>query len=204
MLTILEKKIEDYPCMISLAKSEDIIAQMKNCVCIIKASNSYGSGFFTKIEFNGKNINCLVTNSHVIQKHNSHTYEKEIIIYIKDKVYPIIINDSRKIYYNEEIDVEFIEIKEEIECTYLGLDNSLEAEYKYKSIYIIQNLKESGIFVSYGIIKGLYDHGRGQIMHLCDTQFGTSGSPIISLESLKVIGIHKGAAPNNLHFNIGY
>ena len=40
-------------------------------------------------------------------------------------------------------------------------------------------------------------------MHFCDTKFGSSGSPILSLDTLKIIGIHKGCHNNNFKFNIG-
>ena len=208
--TILEKEIEDYPCMISLAKANKIIYQMENCVCKIKAADFFGSGFFTKIEFNKKKINFLVTNNHVIQKENSPKYEEKILIYIKNQQYTIEMDNSRIIYNNEDIDVAFIEIKNgEIDCSYLEIDekdlenkiDNLKLDYKKKPVYIIQNLNDSGPFVSYGIIKGLNESQN--IMHFCDTKFGSSGSPILSLDTLKIIGIHKGCHNNNFKFNIG-
>ena len=65
---ILEKKIENYPCLISLKNEEKIISQMKNnSVCGIKNNGKYGTGFFTQIKFNEKEIIFLVTNNHVIE-----------------------------------------------------------------------------------------------------------------------------------------
>lgn len=38
--------------------------------------------------------------------------------------------------------------------------------------------------------------------HLCSTENGSSGAPIINLSNLKIIGIHKEAS-NNYNYNIG-
>ena len=50
--------------------------------------------------------------------------------------------------------------------------------------------------VSYGIIKNVLDY---DIKHVCCTEKGSSGSPILSILSQKVIGIHK---EGKSHFNI--
>ena len=52
--------------------------------------------------------------------------------------------------------------------------------------------------VSYGNIKQIQDQN---ICHLCSTENGSSGSPILSLQNFKVIGIHFGSS--HLKFNKG-
>ena len=44
-----------------------------------------------------------------------------------------------------------------------------------------------------------------KIFHYCDTQNGSSGSPILSLDSLKVIGVHRrgGGGGGNFKYNLG-
>jgi V8-like Glu-specific endopeptidase len=120
---------------------------------------------------------------------------------------PIKIDKSRKTYNNKELDVTFIEIKKEdkIKCTYLELDSDLELDeeilkikYDKKSIYIIQYPGKE-ICVSYGIIKFLNNF---DINHFCNTESGTSGSPILSLDSFKIIGIHRRANINQ-KYNTG-
>jgi len=65
---ILEKRVEDYPCMISLKNSKNIISQMENGVCKINVGHGKsGTGFFTKMKFNENEIiQLLVTNDHVL------------------------------------------------------------------------------------------------------------------------------------------
>jgi len=69
---------------------------------------------------------------------------------------------------------------------------------KKKSIYIIQYPKDE-ICVSYGIINFLYNF---DINHFCNTETGSSGSPILSLESFKIIRIHKSGNINK-KYNTG-
>ena len=66
-------------------------------------------------------------------------------------------------------------------------------------IYILQYPYENSS-ISYGIINGIFDYN---IEHKCSTKEGSSGSPILSLDSLKVIGIHKGSNENSFEINYG-
>ena len=206
---ILEKKVEDYPCMISLKNTKRIKSQMEKGVCKINiGEGKNGTGFFTEIKFNENEIHqFLVTNDHVIGEEFLKN-EKKILIDMEDKKnIPITIDKSRKTYNNKELDVTFIEInkKDNIECTYLELDSDLELDdeilkikYEKKSIYIIQYPGKE-ICVSYGIIKFLENF---DINHFCNTESGTSGSPILSLDSFKIIGIHR-KANINYKYNTG-
>ena len=47
--------------------------------------------------------------------------------------------------------------------------------------------------VSYGIAKNINDE---EIIHLCYTDSGSSGSPLLNLSNNKVFGVHKGASTN--------
>ena len=205
---ILEKKVEDYPCMISLENTKRITSQMERGVCKINGEGKSGTGFFTEIKFNENEIRqFLVTNDHVLGEEYLKN-EKQILIDMEDKKdIPIKIDKSRKTYNNKELDVTFIEIKKEdkIKCTYLELDSDLELDeeilkikYDKKSIYIIQYPGKE-ICVSYGIIKFLNNF---DINHFCNTESGTSGSPILSLDSFKIIGIHRRANINQ-KYNTG-
>ena len=111
----------------------------------------------------------------------------------------IEIDNSRKklTIYNEEegIDITIIEIKPNKD----NIDNFLEIEDKIseyqcigKSIYIIHYPKDN-ILVSYGLMKNL--EGK-KISHCCNTEYGSSGSPILSLNNFKVIGVHYGGSKN--------
>ena len=58
-------------------------------------------------------------------------------------------------------------------------------------IYILNYAGGKVIVVSYGIIKDVEEN---DIRHLCCTDRGSSGYPLINLKNNKVIGIHKQAS----------
>ena len=61
---------------------------------------------------------------------------------------------------------------------------------------------ENKQLVSYGLIDDIIE-GK-EINHYCNTKYGSSGSPILSLESYKVIGVHKwGSNKSDIKINYG-
>ena len=114
----------------------------------------------------------------------------------------IKMDDSRMKYTNpdKEIDITIIEIKPKDGIkNYLEIDDDanseiLESEYRNKSIYILHYPKRD-LSVSYGVI--YYIEDKKIIDHLCSTEEGSSGSPILSLKSFKIIGIHYGYHKKN-------
>ena len=56
--------------------------------------------------------------------------------------------------------------------------------------------------VSYGIIKAIDLDNKHDILHLCSTDRGSSGSPILNINTNQIIGIHRGSYSNH-NFNEG-
>ena len=71
------------------------------------------------------------------------------------------------------------------------MDENCEAIYASNSIYTIGYPNGEEVKVSYGKINRLELKNQFGFSHLCSTQGGSSGSPILSLKNNKVIGIHK-------------
>ena len=67
-------------------------------------------------------------------------------------------------------------------------------QLEYKSIYILHYPNEV-LSVSYGLISDIIDNKK--INHYCNTEEGSFGSPILSLKTFKVIGIHYSGSQNN-------
>ena len=207
-----EKLIEDQPIPVSKEGTEQILFQMQNCICIIiKENGKKGTGFFCKIPFNNNILPVLITNNHILNEYDIED-GKIIELMINNKVKKIEIDKSRKKYTNpdENIDITIIEInqnKDDIK-NYLELDENdinkkeenIKLEYRKKSIYILHYPKGE-LCVSYGLIKDIIDNKT--IYHKCNTEEGSSGGPILSLKTFKVIGIHYGCIKGDINLNNG-
>jgi len=147
----------------------------------------------------------LIANNHVLDeneikngkiiKFKMYSKEKK-----KEEAKEIKIDNSRKRFTikndEEGIDVTIIEIKPNTDKinNFLEIDNKiLELDCNKKSIYILHYPKDKKL-VSYGVMKTILD-GK-EINHYCNTENGSSGSPILSLSSFKVIGVHYGGSKN--------
>ena len=117
-----------------------------------------------------------------------------------NKNFEILIDESRKTYANrEKYDITIIEIKKNdgLDFGYFfDIDNFDNIEnpndkYRNKGVYILHYQKGNKSEYSLGTIKVILEDGVN-IQHLCSTEEGSSGGPIINLENYKIIGIHKG------------
>ena len=197
-----EKFIEKSITPISIKNTENILFQMKNCICkIYKEDGTKGTGFFCNIPFpNEFNLlPVLITNNHILEEKDVKN-NKIIEFTINDdkEEKRIIIDKKRIIFYSPELDITLIEIKPDKDNIYnfLEVDENINKDkeimenfYKKKSIYTLNYPKGKNIVVSYGLIKDIKDK---EILHLCNTEVGSSGSPILLIDSFKVIGVHKG------------
>ena len=174
---------------------------MKTCVCkILTKKGINGTGFFCNIPYyNHKqslhHIFALVTNNHIL---NLNDIENDRIITVTlnddNSKKSIKVDNSRILFTNETLDITFIEIKPdkdkikhflEISEEMINKDkNILESKYRKKSIYILHYPIGKKIKVSYGLTNDIRSNN---INHFCNTEKGSSGSSVLSLDTLKVI-----------------
>ena len=185
---------------------ETIMIQ-QNCICKIVNCDSNevnGTGFLSLIPYPDKSITLpvLITCNHIINRDT-----KKVKLFLNDKIEKILVLDNtRKIYVNDEKDIIIIEIKKEDKLKY---KNILKIDYDilknknlndiFKSIYILYFPFGKEVILSMGSIENIKDD---IIKYKCETEKGSSGAPIINLNSYNVIGIHK-ETNNNLSLNIG-
>ena len=217
-----EKLLENSVMPVSIEITKEIINQMEKCVCKIITKGKKGTGFFTKYKYKNKINKVLITNNHVLGENEIENGEtiKYIINNDEDNIKKIKIDEKRKRYTNEILDVTIIEIDEEKDNIkeYIEIDNNIMNDiekdneinkneiikdymdvYNNESVYLLNYLNGERIKVSYGIISGINeDNG---INHKCNTGNGSSGAPILSLKNNKLIGLHFGAS--NYDFNKG-
>jgi len=213
---IEEVLIEDQPTPVDLEGTKLILSQMENCICkIVKDDGQKGTGFFSTIPFpDEKNLlKVLITNNHVLNENDIKNnkiikfimYNKEKNIEVEKQI--IIDNNRKKLTMKKEkdgIDITIIEIKPNKDKIYKFLDiddKALELNCKRKSIYILHYPRDK-LLVSYGLMKDILEGKK--INHYCNTEDGSSGSPILSLNNYKVIGVHYGGSKNkNIKLNFG-
>ena len=185
---INEVEIKDKP-----IKEVDInLTKVLKSVCKIINENKVGTGFLIKLYKDEKELNCLMSNEHVITK---EMIELNKIIDIKynyeEKWIKIKLDENeRYILYNKKMDVTIIEIKkDEIKDKYFLLPNiNNNIEYINKDIYIVQYPEGNKLSYSEGKIIKINNN---EIIYDASTKSGSSGSPILLINTIKVIGIHK-------------
>ena len=191
----------------TLEKIDKITDQMKKYIYKVFGTKK-GTGFFCKISYQDKLIPVMITNYHVIDDIFIENNNK-IKISLGDNYQYINIDKNSKIYSspNNEYDIMIIKIKENEINNYLEIDQNIfmdksEDFYKNESIYILHYPNGGKISVSFGY--GIEKENDYDIKHLCNTENGSSGGPILNLQTNKIIGIHKAfIRRGDKSFNIG-
>ena len=196
---IKEIDFKDYPRPVSMESMQTILNQMKNSICkIYRRDGRKGSGFFCIIECGDIKMPTLITNYHVIKEEYIKKYKQICISLNNDENKKTIkLDNNRKNYFNETYDIAMIEIKKKdnINNQYLELDDQIYKEIENtfienSPIYNISYQNGEKVYVSYGLTKTIKEDQNFIIKHLCITESGSSGSPILNLSNHKVIGLH--------------
>ena len=197
-MEILEKKVVGnhspftYEKIIKFCK----FSEKRMCKIIIYENDNkiFGSGFFCKFnikEFSFIQRPFLVTCNHVINKDYLDSKDKiileinkkEKILYLEDRIkltdpqndFTIIeIKNYDKIYY-------FFEVSTEI------MEDNFKTDIKDKDIILPQFPGGEELSLGLGSILEIDEL---DITHSISTKYGSSGSPIISSNNWKIIGIH--------------
>ena len=213
-ISIEGKRINE--CLIKGAKEiepldKTELKEKSKCICEVIGAGVVGTGFFCKIEYNDNLVPVLITNYHIINDRYLEN-NNELKFYINGKSYIIDINEDNIIYSSEvsKFDIIIIQIKENDINDYLEIDENIfkinsENEYKNEQIYVLHYPGGKKASISYGY--GIEKIKKYSIKHLCNTDKGSSGGPILSLATNKIIGIHKAKIefkdnPDN-NYNIG-
>ena len=98
---------------ITIEKSKIILNQMENCVCKIHVGKKKGTGFFIKIPYKNDLLNVLISNNHVLNDEKIALGQNVTIsLNNGETIINIEIDEKRKIYTNENLDITIIELKE--------------------------------------------------------------------------------------------
>ena len=199
-----------YPKQITYKCNKKIIEQSEKCVCKIKFGDDQGTGFPTKIPIpkTDKEIPVLILCNHTHRGQMKDDTKFKLSIESESELIEIKLK-GRKFYTNENYDVTIIELKEKDNIkNFLELDDLVikdiknnennNSKYLDETIYIIQ-YPQGDLSISFGIIHKECEDKKYDFQHLCFTNYGSSGSPILKRNN-KVIGIHK---KGNKKYNLG-
>ena len=201
-----EKSLDDYLLSVNLETTENILKRMKHSICKICTKNGKGTGFFCKIPFPDMQhlLTVLITNNHVINESYLNKKSKITISINNDNLLKVIEIGDRIVYTNEIYDITIIQIYQDEDNIneFLEIYDNFNKEgsnelYSHSSIYILHYPRGEKVAVSYGILKDIQLYDNYIFRHLCSTEKGSSGCPIISLLDSKVLGLHKGASKFN-------
>ena len=168
-----------------------VINKVSKSICKIfyKENNKdiNGTGFFMLLN---NNMKCLITNYHVI---NENIDNINIILYNNKK---IKINLKKRYYgFYQDLDITIVDIEDVNEIIknieFLDYDlNYIKGYNQYINIdlFTLEYPKNEIEVASGKIIKIINNN---EFIHTIDTDYGSSGCPIILSNTLKVIGIHK-------------
>jgi V8-like Glu-specific endopeptidase len=163
---------------------------LKKCVCIIftKEKLKYGTGFFCNIK--QKNMKVIITNNHIIDKEFLNK-EKRLNIKIEEEEKEINLELNRYKMTDDNLDYTIIEIiKEDNINNYIDIDENIYIDnYINNQIFCMQYPGGKELKYSHGRINGKKN---GLILYSIESGGGSSGSPILLFNNLKVIGLHKG------------
>ena len=191
-----------YPNVISYECTQKILEQMEKNICKIRCKyGDYGTGFLSLIPFPDKSrpLPVLITNNHILTLNDIRQGKIiEFSINNDKNNYKILIDNLRKVYTNIINDITFIEIKHNdglnfnifLEIDEMIYKDNLEDIYIPNSIYLLHYPHGTKVEFSFGKIKNIEENNI--IKHLCQTEAGSSGSPILNLLNFKVMGIHVG------------
>ena len=199
------------PESISKNQMKKIMEQMDKSICKIEKKDITGTGFICIIPNPDKyhRIPVLFTCNHVLGNDDIKP-GKEIKLIFNEEEKKLKIDNSRKIYTSNEngYDVTIIELKEEDKFNQndlLEIDNDIYKEdnienlYKDKSIYIIHYPKGKEVKHS---IDSIIKIEKDRLHYKCSTEDGSSGAPILNLDTYNVVGFHLGAN-KDYDYNIG-
>ena len=126
------------------------------------------------------------------------------------KNYEIEIDKERRTYTSIKYDITIIELKKNDHLnnvSFFVIDEKIyDPKYKYKdiSIFLLHYSKEKKSKISLWKINNIFKRKESyKIQHLCDSDEGSSGGPLINSLNGKVFGIHKGVAKGDKNYNEG-
>ena len=166
-------------------------------ICNINNQGINGIGFLCKIPSESNElVPVLITNSNLLPE-SDITSGKKIEFKLNDVSHNLTIDESRKVFNNQnDYNITIIEIKKEDKLDTnsfleIEIDQNLKLEeYKKKKISLLIKSQKDNIELKSCKITNLGEK-EYEIEYSCDIKEEVYGSPLININTNKIIGIHK-------------
>ena len=185
---IKEKELVNKTKSITLEALKFIIPKTEKCICKIFCNDGgHGTGFLCTIPDNWNPLKLIITNNHKLKKEDILICKIIKFSLNNDEIYEIEIDESRKIYTNEEYDVTIIEIRKNDKLDkidFFDIDKNIFNDcpneiFRNTQIYLLHYPKGNKMEYSIGFIKTINENDN-TIRYSCDSYSGSSGAPIIN------------------------
>ena len=182
--------MSEYPKPISKQNTQRILEQMNPNLFGIMKDTRYIC-LFTKIKYHNIFIPIMITNYQIIH----YSFSNYINIYINNELNKIEFENikHRNLYFNKDLDLAVVQIKENNKINYLELDNNLyeneiDNHYNKESIYIIDYNNKNDINVTYSVINNIHN-SEIKYSSYFNEKNNNNLSLIFNLSNHKLIGI---------------
>ena len=171
---------------------KNLIRYLKKSDAVCKLITGSGTGFFCKLKVNGITMKALFTNNHVLKE---DLIKENSIIQLRhnDAIKEIKITSNRFKCTNEDLEYTFIEIFDNEDYNnFFEIDDNINCQnpnvqYGNKLGVVYQFPDNQDISCGEGLIEGINSVNEiSIIIHKITTDFGSSGSPIVLSDNLKV------------------
>ena len=191
-----EEVVVDYTQLKKIMKSgiEDCLARLRIEVKINgKLKSKEGTGFFCNIP--SKHMKVFITTNHVLNQ-EFLDQEKKLILSLKNKLQKEINLELKRFKQTNELyDFTVIEIiKQDNIYNFIELDENINSkDYINQAIFAFQFSEGTELSYSHGKIISKKD---SFFTHNVGTINGSAGAPLVLIDNLKLIGLHKESLTN--------
>ena len=195
------------------SEHQEIVDNVSKSICTFKSKNTgMGIGFFGKIPFKTDNsVLYFLIISNVFIKEEDTTSGNEIQIFVNNVKNILKIDNSRKIYRENIKDgitvleikpSDNIDLKSFLDLDYNIIQGTSKNIYINKLVYLIKYPYEKKPEIFKRAVRNINSENYVIEKYDSNNEEISIGTPIISLDNFKIIGIHKGFDNKN-NVNVG-
>merc|ERR1712130_137037 len=162
----------------------------KNAVCSISVNQLKGTGFYAIYDAKKFKISGIMTNNHVLKNKEQCQDLKVMFNFKRGNEFGVLLDPDKFFWTDVSIDVTFVAcvqtpLKEKKNIPISISEENVNVNDK---VHIYQHPKGRSLERAQGVISRLINN---RILYTCDTQTGSSGSPVF--RGIDLVALHQGS-----------